>query len=204
MGKKDPRVDAYIAKAQPFARPILTHLRTLVHDAVPDIEETMKWSFPHFMYKGMYASMASFKAHLAFGFWKGKLLERKDGEALAHNDGAMGSFGKIASRADLPSDAELRRLMREAKKLNDEGAAVPRQPKAAPKKPKAAPAELVAALDKNAKAKKFWSTLPPGQQREYIDWIGDAKQEATRVRRLKTSIEWLAEGKRRNWKYETC
>jgi uncharacterized protein YdeI (YjbR/CyaY-like superfamily) len=197
MPRTDPRVDAYIKKAQPFAQPILAHLRRVVHEACPDVEEGMKWSFPHFDYKGIFCSMAAFKEHATFGFWKGQLL----GEQLPDVDEqAMGHFGRITSVSELPSKATLIRIIRAAAKLNDDGIKVPRM--AGPKKPPVRPpADLLKALGRNARAKKVFEGFSPSQKREYVDWITEAKQAATREKRLATAVEWMAEGKERNWKY---
>jgi len=201
MGKKDTRVDAYISESGEFARPILTHLRELVHTTCPDVEETMKWSFPHFQYKGMLCSMAAFKAHCAFGFWKNALIVEKGG---AETEAAMGQFGRITKLSDLPSKAVLTGYIKQAMKLNDEGTKKP-----APAKPKA-PAEVVVpddlanALRANAKARATFEKFSPSHKREYVEWITEAKTEATRTRRLETAIEWMAEGKPRNWKYMNC
>jgi len=199
MAARDPRVDAYIAKAQPFARPILTHIRTTVHAACPGVEETIKWGFPHFDYKGMLCSMASFKAHCAFGFWKAGLL--KDSGVPAKSTEAMGQFGRITSIDELPPDKLLVALVRRAASLNDDGVKAPRR-KAAPRKPIEPPAAFVSALRKNTKARATFQGLPPSHQREYLEWIVEAKTDATRDKRIATAIEWLAEGKARNWKYE--
>jgi hypothetical protein len=198
MASKDPRVDAYIAKAQPFAKPILTHIRKTVHAACPGVEETMKWSFPHFDYKGMLCSMAAFKAHCTFGFWKAALL--KDSGLPATSVEAMGQFGRITSLADLPAEKALVALVRKAASLNDAGVKPPRR-KTAPRPPVAPPPAFTAALRKNKKAQATFDALPPSHQREYLEWITEAKTEATRDKRIATSIEWLSEGKSRNWKY---
>jgi uncharacterized protein YdeI (YjbR/CyaY-like superfamily) len=196
MGKRDPRVDAYIRKAAPFARPILAEFRDLVHASCPDVEEKMKWSFPHFDYKGMLCSMAAFKAHAAFGFWKGSLILGD------RNADAMGHFGRITRRSDLPSNKILAGYVTKAAALNDQGVKVPRAPrKAAPKTVKV-PAALATALTKNRKAQAGFDALSPSHKREYIEWITEAKSDETRDRRLAQAIEWMAEGKSRNWKYE--
>lgn len=201
MGSRDPRIDAYIAKQRDFARPILAHIREVVHGACPDVEETLKWSAPHFMYKGsMMAGMAAFKEHAVFGFWKGKLIE---GVSPNRNNGgdAMGNFGKLSSVKDLPGRRELTALIKQAMKLNEEGITVARARKAA--KPEAkVPAELSAALGKNRKAAAQFDAFSPSHRREYIEWIDDAKQEATKARRVAQAVEWIAEGKGRNWKYQ--
>jgi uncharacterized protein YdeI (YjbR/CyaY-like superfamily) len=198
MPKTDPRVDAYIKKAKPFAQPILTHLRKVVHGAVPEVEETMKWSAPHFDYKGMFCGIAAFKEHVGFGFWKAALLK----EHLPGPGGlsAAGQFGKIASLKDLPSDSELTKLLKIAKKLNDEEVKAPTMRKG-PRPELKAPADLLAALAKNKKAKATFENFSPSQRREYIAWVIEAKQAATRGSRIKTAVEWMAEGKIRNWKY---
>ena len=202
MATRDPRIDAYIAKSADFARPILEHLRAVVHAACPDVEETMKWSFPHFQYKGMLCHMASFKEHCAFGFWKGSLIVGKgDGEA----EKAMGQFGRITKLSDLPSKKVLTGYIKEAMKLNEAGVKSPSRSK--PKAPKPAPVvpdDLAAALAKNPAAHATFETFSPSHRREYIEWITEAKTPATRSRRLETAIEWMAEGKPRNWKYMNC
>lgn len=196
MGTKDPRVDAYIEQAQPFARPILQHLRKIVHTGCPDTVETMKWSFPHFDYKGIFCGMASFKAHCTFGFWKASLL---DGLGGVDQD-AMGQFGKITSLDDLPSDKKLIALVKQAAKLNDDGIKVPRVSRGA-RPPLTPPDDLVAALKMNKKAQAAWDAFAPSHRREYVEWVIEAKQPATRERRIATTLEWVAEGKGRNWKY---
>lgn len=194
---RDSRVDAYIAKAQPFARPILTHLRAAVHEGCPDVEETIKWGMPSFTHHGILAGMASFKAHVAFGFWKGKLVT---GE-VAGADGAMWSFGRITSLDDLPPRRKLLALVKKAAKLNAQGVTAPRAVKHA-KPALRTPPDLAAALKTKAKAKAFWATLSPSAKRDYIEWITEAKQPATRARRLAEALTWLGAGKRRSWKYE--
>jgi hypothetical protein len=196
MGTRDPRVDAYIKKAAPFAQPILADIRETVHAACPDVEEAIKWSFPHFLYKGMLCSMASFKAHAAFGFWKGSLVT-----GGPRSEDAMGHFGRITKRSDLPSKTALSALIRKAAALNDAGVTRPRAPKraAAPVK---TPAILTAAFKTNPKAKAAYDAMPPSHKREYIEWITDAKSDDTRDRRLTQALAWMAEGKSRNWKYE--
>ncbi|MBI2212535.1 MAG: YdeI/OmpD-associated family protein [Acidobacteria bacterium] len=197
MGKPDARVDAYIAKAAPFAKPILEYIREVVHGACPDVEETMKWSFPNFEYRGMLCSMASFKAHCAFGFRKGALLIEKSPKV----DEAMGQMGRITAIADLPPKKELVRLIKAAMKLNDAGVPAPKA-KRESKTPLAIPPDLEAALKKNARARKTFEGFPPSHRREYVEWIVEAKREATRQRRLAQAIEWMADGKSRNWRYE--
>jgi uncharacterized protein YdeI (YjbR/CyaY-like superfamily) len=196
MVTTDPRVDAYIQNAAPFARPILTHIRNSVHAGCPDVEETMKWSFPHFVYKGMLCSMASFKAHCSFGFWKGSLLE------VPPNGTPMSQFGRITSVDELPRSKNLTRLVRQAAALNDDGVKIPRRKRATPEAPLETPAALQKALRGNAPARAAFKAFSPSHKREYIEWITEAKTEPTRQRRIAQTIEWLAEGKSRNWKYE--
>lgn len=199
MPTTDPRIDAYIDKSQDFAKPILKHLRKLVHQACPQVVETMKWSFPHFDYKGMMCSMASFKAHCAFGFWKESLME----EASFPEKNAMGSFGRITSLKDVPNDATMKKLIKEAVRLNDEGIKVEKVV-SKPTKAVAVPDVLLEALAQNEKAAETFNNFPPSCKREYIEWITEAKTESTRDKRIATTIEWLSMGRRRNWKYEKC
>jgi uncharacterized protein YdeI (YjbR/CyaY-like superfamily) len=198
MATRDPRIDAYIAKSAEFAKPILAHLRAVVHVACPDVEETMKWSMPHFDYRGeMMCAMAAFKAHAVFGFWKGSLVLG----ANAQSREAMGSFGRITSVKELPAKRVLVGYVRKAMALNEAGikpVRTPKQPKAAPKMP----ADLAAALKKSKRAWAQWQAFTPGRRREYVAWILDAKQDATRARRIAVTVSQVAEGKSQNWKYE--
>jgi uncharacterized protein YdeI (YjbR/CyaY-like superfamily) len=196
---RDPRVDAYIAKAAPFARPILEHVRARVHAAAPDAVETMKWSAPSFTLDGkILLMMAAFKAHAAINFWRGQELrgDRTSG-------GAMGQFGKLTSLADLPADQELDALIRQAAELA-KAAPAPRKVKHAPKPPPELHPEFAAALAKSPKAKAVLDGFPPSARRDYFEWIAEAKQDATRAKRIATAVEWLSEGKRRHWRYQKC
>lgn len=198
--KTDPRVDAYIAKSADFAKPILAHLRAAVHEACPDTEETIKWSSPTFLYKGkMLASMAAFKAHATFGFWRGKEVL---GDSKAEME-AMGQFGRIASLGDLPAPAVLAEIIRKGMAVTDAGPA-PRQPKHPSRRPIAMPDDLAEALARNAEASATFDSFPPSAQYDYLEWVTEAKRPETRAKRIAQSIEWLAEGKRRHWKYESC
>ncbi len=199
MGKKDPRIDAYIAKSADFAKPVLRHLRKVVHAGCPDVEETLKWGFPHFMYKGMLCSMASFKGHCTFGFWKEVLLKEKRGTLAKVDEPAMGQFGRITAVADLPSEKALVRYVKGAAALNDQGVRAPARSKA--KKPLAVPAYFMAALRKNKKAFATFEGFSPSNKKEYVEWVTEAKAEETRQRRLATAVAWMAAGKVRNWKY---
>lgn len=200
MGKRDPRVDDYIARAPEFARSILTHLRDVVHEACPDVEETMKWSRPSFVHHGILCVISAFKEHCAFGFWKGSLIVVPGGDV----EKAMGQFGRITKVSDLPSRKVLSGYVKQAVKLNEEGARTPSAAK--PKTPRevVVPAELTNALAGDEKARDYFEKLSPSCKREYIEWITEAKTEATRNRRLETTMQWLAEGKQRNWKYMNC
>lgn len=201
MPTTDPRIDAYIAKSAPFAQPILNHLRKLVHKACPQTVETMKWSFPHFDYKGeMLCSMAAFKQHCVFGFWKAALMKDPTLLLNAKSETAMGHLGRIKTLKDLPSDKQMTAYIKEAMKLNDEGIKVKKE-KPTAKKELNTPVDLLAALKKNKKAFSEFEKFPPGQKKEYILWVEDAKREETRISRIKQTVEWAAEGKYRNWKY---
>jgi uncharacterized protein YdeI (YjbR/CyaY-like superfamily) len=197
MPKTDPRVDAYIHAAPDFAKPILEHLRKLVHRACPEVEETLKWRMPTFMYHGILCGMAAFKQHVSFGFWKHALVM---GEGV-QRDG-MGSFGKVSSIAELPAPAKLSAYIRKAMQLNVSGAKTPRVSR--PRAPLAVPADLSAALKANKPAAATFAQFTPSCRREYIEWITEAKREETRNRRLQQAVQWMAEGKVRNWKYLNC
>lgn len=202
MPSTDKRIDAYIETKADFAKAILTHIRKLVHKACPDVEESIKWSMPFFDYKGStLCNMAGFKEHCSFGFWKAKLMNDPEGILQVTDRGAMGNFDRITSVKDLPSDKIMIAYIKEAARLNAENI------KAAPKKkiPVAVldvPVDLTAALKKNKQAKTVFDNFPPGKRKDYIEWITEAKTEATKLKRIETAVEWIAEGKGRNWKYE--
>ena len=200
--KKSPEVDAYIAEAADFAKPILEKIRALFHKACPDIEEEMKWSFPHFVYRGIVGSMAAFKKHASFGFWKGALLSDPEGLIEKMGDTTMAGH-RVTSLADLPADKVLIACIKEAVKLNEEGVKAPAVKKK-PKKELEVPDTFLAALRKNKKALATFEAFSPSHQREYVEWVTEAKQEETRAKRLAQAIEWMAEGKSRHWKYQNC
>lgn len=203
MGKREKAMDAYIAKSADFAKPILNHIRELVHKVCPDVEEKMKWSMPHFDYKGeMMCGMAAFKQHASFGFWKAALMKDPVLIESAKTEVAMGHLGKITSLKDLPSDKKLAAWIKEAMLLNDKGIKVPSKAKSAEKKELVVPDYFIKALAKNKKAQKVWDAFAYSHKKEYLQWITEAKTEATRESRMATTLEWVAEGKGRNWKYE--
>jgi uncharacterized protein YdeI (YjbR/CyaY-like superfamily) len=193
----DPRIDAYIEKQADFAKPILRHIRARMHAALPDVVETVKWSRPFFDYKGSpLAIMSGFKAHASFGFW------RRDALATGQEGEAMGQFGRLTSVADLPGDAELDALIREAAALVDAGEGAIKR-KAKPAKPQLeVPPELAEALAGDAAASATFDGFPPSCRRDYSEWIAEAKRPETKARRVADAIGMLREGKRRNWKYE--
>ena len=196
---RDPRVDAYIAKSQPFALPILEKVRARVHAVLPEVEETMKWSMPTYTVGGKIVLITSaFKAHAALNFWRGQ--EIGDGSPKA---GAMGQFGRLTSVEDLPPDTELDALIGEAAALA-KTAPAPRKTKHEPKPAPEMHPDFASALAKADKAKSTFDNFPPSCRREYLEWISEAKREETRNKRIATAVEWLADGKRRNWKYESC
>src|SRR5688572_4265457 len=197
MSERDPRIDAYIARAAPFAGPILEHLRTLVHRGCPEVVETIKWSMPAFDHQGPFCSMAAFKEHATFGFWRAELVVPG-----AKSMAPMAQFGRLTSLEDLPPDAEMLGMIRKAAALNEAGVKAPPRPKRA-KAPIPMPADLAAALKKNAKARATFEGLSPSHRREYLEWITEAKTDATRQKRLATTLEWLGQGKPLNWRYMT-
>jgi len=200
MSRKDPRIDAYIAKAAPFAQPILKHLRKVVHAGCPAVEETVKWSMPHFDYKGPMCGMAAFKQHCSFGFWKSSLIF---GEEEGEERDGMGHFGRIRSLKDLPDEKMLLGFVRQAVALNDAGTKEAWRLK--PKKkapPLLVPDYFTAALERNPQARSTFENFPTSKRREYVEWVTEAKRDTTREERLETAIEWMAEGRSRHWKYQ--
>ena len=193
---RDPRIDAYIAKAQPFAQPILEYVRQRVHAVAPDVEETLKWSMPSFTLGGeILLGMAAFKAHATVGFWRGQEL------GMERREDAMGQLGKLTSIEDLPSDLD--ELIRNAAALSTSGPAS-RKMKQEPKPAPEMHPEFANALAQAPKAQVTLDGFPPSARREYLEWISEAKQDATRAKRIAIAVEWLSEGKRRHWKYENC
>ena len=193
---RDPRIDTYIAKAQPFARPILEKVRERVHAVLPDVEETIKWGMPAYTAGGKIVLItAAFKAHAALNFWRGQELQSSHDTV-----GAMGQFGRIASLDQLPANAELDRLIRGAAELA-KSAPAPRKPKHEPKPEPEMHPEFAAALGNAPKAKAMFNAFPPSCRREYLEWVGEVKRDETRAKRIATTIHWLTEGKPINWKY---
>lgn len=197
---QDSRVDAYIAKAPPFAQPILEHIRSAVHAARPGVQETIKWGTPFFDYHGTLCMMAAFKSHVRFGFWKGALM-RDRGWAPADAEGS-GGIGRVRSIEDLPSKAALARLVKTAAKLNEDGVRAPATAARTPKPPVVVPPILKAALAKNADAKARFAAFSPSHRREYVEWITEAKTDATRQRRVEVAVAQIVDGKQRHWKYQ--
>jgi hypothetical protein len=198
MPTLDPRIDAYLDQVQPFALPILKRLREDVHAACPDIVEAVKWGMPHFTLDGkLLCGMAAFKAHCTFGFWE------REG-AGEGKSGAMGDFGRITSLADLPPRPGLRRQIKANAALLRAGAVRAKKPSRAPRTQLEMPADFAAALSRVQPAQQHYAAFPPGKRRDYLEWVLEAKRKDTRVRRIAQAVEWLAEGKSRNWKYESC
>lgn len=199
MPTTDPRVDEYIANSAEFAQPILAHLRAVIHAACPEVKETIKWSMPNFDYHGILCNFAAFKQHCAFGFWKAELLLAAEDDKGKE---AMGQFGRITSVKDLPSKKVLTAYIRKAMKLNEEGVKVAR-PKAAPRE-LLVPDYFIVALEGNPAAYEVFNNFSTSAKRDYCDWLTEAKTEATRDKRMAQAVEWIAEGKKRHWKYESC
>ena len=200
MGKKDPRVDAYIAKSPDFAKPILTYLRDVIHQGCPAVVETIKWGTPTFDHMGIMAGIAAFQQYCTLGFWKAPLLTLDGKPVSKEMESGAGQFGKLTSIADLPAKGRLLKLVKDAAKLNEAGINLERKQRAA-HKPVQVPADLSKALQKSAKARAVFEAFPPSHKREYVQWIVEAKTDETRQRRLDQALEWIAEGKQRNWKY---
>ncbi len=201
MEKYSPKIDTYIEKSQDFAKPILHYIRETVHEFCPDAEETMKWSFPHFIYKGKnLCAMASFKQHCTFGFWLEK--EMKTMQEMTQNieKNSMFSLGKITAMEDLPSKPQLKKAIKEAMELTDMGVTMKKAPPS--KTEMEVPDDFQSALDSRPETLEIFEKASPSFRKEYIAWITEAKTEATRNKRLEQSLEWIAEGKGRNWKYQ--
>lgn len=195
---RDARIDDYIARQADFARPILGHIRRVVHAACPEVEEAIKWNMPAFLYKGkQLAGMAAFKAHATLGFWQRSGLCSEESKA-----GAMGDFGRLTAISDLPDDAALAALIYRGMALIDEGAKTVRNKTAKPALEP--PADLTDALAAVPAARTAFDAFPPGCRREYVVWVVEAKRPETRARRIAQAVEWIAQGKKRNWKYEGC
>jgi uncharacterized protein YdeI (YjbR/CyaY-like superfamily) len=201
MGKYDKKVDAYISKSGGFAQPILEHIRELVHEACPDVEETIKWGFPHFNYKGILGSMAAFKNHCSFGFWKGAIMKDPHQVMSVVGKTSMGSFDKITSLKDLPADRVLKQYIKEAAQLNEDDIKVPARAKPKEAKPVEVPTDFLKALKKDKQAFEIFQGFSNSNKKDYVQWITEAKTDATRQTRLATALKWIAEGKVRNWKY---
>ena len=203
MATTDARIDAYIAKSADFAKPILERIRKLVHKACPDITETVKWSMPFFEYNGtILCNMAAFKQHCAFGFWNASQLKDTEGVLQLSDRHAMGHLDRLTSLKDLPADKIMIALIKDAAQLIKEGRNIRARAKKEPRKELPMPAVLTAALKKNKTAKETFEAFPPSHRREYIEWISEAKTDATRDKRVATTLEWLVEGKSRHWKYK--
>jgi len=205
----NPKVDAYLVKVPPFAQPIMTHLRALVHKGCPAIEETMKWSRPFFQYQGVIlCNMAAFKEHCSFGFW-GEEIGAVLREAKVLGENGMGSLGRITGLKDLPSDKQMLSWIRQAAAFVDSGQhtspiAARRRVVKSPKPSVEPPAEFATALQQNKQAAAVFAAFSASCKREYVEWIADAKRPETRNKRIATAIEWISEGKQRNWKYQNC
>ncbi|HEX3385335.1 MAG TPA: YdeI/OmpD-associated family protein [Mucilaginibacter sp.] len=202
MGQYDERVDAVIAKSADFAKPILIHIREVVHRASPLITETIKWGMPFFDYKGPVCMMAPFKQHIGFGFWKASRLNDPKGMLRGSDDeAAAGSFGRIVTLADLPPDEDLIGFIHQMIALNESGVKEVKKPPA-PKADLPMPDDFDKLLRGNLAAMDNFEKFSPSKKREYLEWFADAKSEATREKRMEQALEWIAEGKSRNWKYQ--
>jgi uncharacterized protein YdeI (YjbR/CyaY-like superfamily) len=203
MPKKEKAIDAYIAKSAGFAKPILNHIRELVHKTCPDVEEKMKWGMPFFDYKNeILCHMAAFKQHAVMSFWKAALMKDPVLKENAKSETAMGHLGKLTSLKDLPSDKKITAWIKETMMLTDKGIKLPARAKATVKKELTMPDYFLKELAKNKKAKQVFDNFPYSHKKEYLEWITEARTEETRNKRMATALEWIAEGKGRNWKYQ--
>jgi uncharacterized protein YdeI (YjbR/CyaY-like superfamily) len=200
-GTKDPRVDSYILKSAEFAKPILIYIRNLVHQACPDVKENIKWGFPHFDHHGIMCSMASFKNHATFGFWKASLISDPGKLLLKVGVTSMGQFGKLRHINDLPNRNEFLRMLVEAVKLNESGTQVIKKSVLKETRTLEIPSFFLDELNKNPRAHELFEGFSYTNKKDYVEWVTEAKTEATRLKRLSTAMEWMNEGKIRNWKY---
>jgi uncharacterized protein YdeI (YjbR/CyaY-like superfamily) len=202
MGQYNERVDAYIAKSPDFAKPILIHIRELVHRTAPELTEIIKWGFPFFDYKGPVCQMAAFKRHCAFGFWRERMLHDPKGYLKVDGEeSSAGSFGQILSISDLPPEDVLIDFIHQAIAINEKGVKVEKKP-AAPKAELAMPDDFDRMLKQSLVAAGHYEKFSPSSKREYLEWFAEAKTEATREKRIQQALEWIAEGKTRNWKHK--
>ena len=205
MNTYKPEIDAYIDKSPEFARPILNHLRELVHKTCPEVVEAIKWGFPNFMYGGaILCNIAAFKEHCSFGFWKAALMSDNDNLLSVSDKIGMGHLGKIQTLKDLPKDSVLKKYIKEAMTLNEAGIKMPAKPKSTAPKELDIPDYFTNELKKNKAAKTHFDTFSFSAKKEYVEWLTEAKTDTTRDKRLTTAIEWIAEGKTRHWKYKNC
>ena len=203
MKNTNPAVDEYIEKAAPFAQPILRKIREAFHAGCPDLEEKIKWGVPSFEHKGMLGGMAAFKAHVGFGFWKAALMEDPEG-LFGDNPKASPMHIKVSTVKELPTKKVLVSYVKQAARINDEGKTVPRKSSGKTKADLDVPDYMLAAIRKSKAAAKVWEDFSYSKQKEYVEWVTGAKREATRDKRLAQAVEWISEGKSRNWKYERC
>jgi len=197
---KPSNFDQYIEQSAAFAQPLLKSLRASVHKACPEVEEAFKWSAPTFMYQGkILCSMAAFKAHVVFRFWLGEQLSDPNNILEVIGKTSMGQLAKIKKLDDLPEEDVMVTYLKEAMQLIDQGAT--QKSAKATKKELNIPDYLLSALEKAPKAAETFHNFSYSNQKEYVEWLEDAKRESTREKRLQTTLEWLAEGKVRNWKY---
>jgi len=201
---RDPRVDAYIKGAPEFAGPLLLHFRELAHKAHPGVQETIKWGKPFFLAGGSpVCFMAAFKQHCAFGFW-GSGMAGPLAEAGYQDDGAAGSLGRVTGPKEMPKDKVLLGLLKTAFALaGNEGGKLRRVPAEKPKGRIETPEDLEAVLNRIGALERF-DAMSPSCRREYVEWIVEAKRAETRAKRIGEAVGWIAEGKKRNWKYENC
>ncbi|MES2276633.1 MAG: YdeI/OmpD-associated family protein [Bacteroidota bacterium] len=200
MEQYDPRIDTYIAKAPAYAQPIITHIRQLIHQAVPGVVEVIKWGHPHFDYKGPAFGIGAFKEHLGLNFWKSTLMDDPQG-LFVDNGGTAGSLGKIKSLADLPADDILLTYFHHAIELNEKGIKITKK-EPAEKTELIVPDDLIEAFKSNEDALKHYEQFSYSAKKEYLSWLEEAKSADTRAKRLETMMEWVYEGKTRHWKYK--
>jgi uncharacterized protein YdeI (YjbR/CyaY-like superfamily) len=198
---RQSKFEAYADQLPDFAIPIFGHLRALVHATCPQVSEEVKWSIPHFVHGGENLCIfAAYAKHCSFSFAKDSLMADPRLKSSAARPAAKRFMGRLTTLSDLPPDDDLAAWIAEAMSLNDRGIKLPpRQSDGS--KPVEVPQAFTDALAANPAAKAVFDTKSPSFRKEYNVWIGDAKTDATRQKRIGEALTWIAEGKGRFWKY---
>lgn len=198
MNEASENITAYIEKATPEFKEVMIALRSVLNNPNFDIKEDWKWGAPNFNNEGMICWLAHFRNHVGMNFFKGTLIKDKY-NLFTHYREEKGNRQLKFSDINQIIPEQIEYYIEEAIKLNQENIKVVKK-----EIDTSLPLDLETELNNNPKAKMFFESLAPSYKRDYIEWIEEAKREATRTKRLATTMEWLSEGKKKNWKYENC